>query len=71
MLSKPTRAVSGKDDSDADVSFDRHGTGAAMSSEEQIFLFLFFICDRPICVDNFNPLTPNDPYRGSYRTANL
>jgi len=53
MLNKPTRAVSGKDDSDADVSFHRHGTGTALSSEEHIFPFLCFICDRPICVDNF------------------
>ena len=53
MLSKPTRAVSGKDDTDADVNFHRHGAGAAMSSEEQILPVLCFICDRPICADNF------------------
>jgi len=40
MLNKPTRAVSGKDDTDADVCCHRHGTGVALSSDEQ-FLPLF------------------------------
>jgi len=39
MLNKPTRAVSGKDDTDADVCFHRHCTGVVLSSEEQFLPF--------------------------------
>jgi hypothetical protein len=35
MLSKPTRAVSGKDDTYADVCFRRQGKEVALSSQEQ------------------------------------
>jgi hypothetical protein len=43
MLNKPTRAVSGKEDTDtdADVYFHRHGAGVALSSEEQFLPFLY------------------------------